>query len=91
MSKCPFFKRGQRKKEIHKAKVTKDGSMVECKHFAKGLGVFSILNQINLTKLHNKQYLYLGYQIDSCQKMNYKNKYYPYQELIENRWVTTNK
>ena len=20
-----------------------------------------------------------------------KNKYYPYQELIENRWITTNK
>ncbi len=57
----------------------------------KGLGVFSILNQIELTKLHKKEYLYLGYQIDSCQKMNYKNKYYPYQELIENRWITTNK
>ena len=57
----------------------------------KGLGVFSILNQIKFTKLHKKEYLYLGYQIDSCQKMNYKNKYYPYQELIENRWITTNK
>jgi len=57
----------------------------------KGLGVFSILNQIKLTNDYNKQFLYLGYQIDSCQKMNYKNKYYPYQELIENSWITTNK
>lgn len=58
---------------------------------AKGLGVFSILNQIKLTNDYKKEFLYLGYQIDSCQKMNYKNKYFPYQELIENSWITTNK
>jgi len=58
---------------------------------ARGLGVFSILNQIKLTTEYQKQFLYLGYQIDSCQKMNYKNKYFPYQELINNRWITTNK
>jgi len=57
----------------------------------KGLGVFSILNQLNLASQLNKRYLYLGYQIDECQKMNYKNKYYPYQELINNHWITTNK
>lgn len=58
---------------------------------SNGLGVFSILNQIKLTNDYKKAFLYLGYQIDSCQKMNYKNKYYPYQELIENSWITTNK
>lgn len=58
---------------------------------SNGLGVFSILNQIKLTNDYKKTFLYLGYQIDSCQKMNYKNKYYPYQELIENSWITTNK
>ncbi len=57
----------------------------------KGLGVFSILNQINFAVGFGKRYLYLGYQIDECQKMNYKNKYFPYQELINNHWVTTNK
>jgi arginine-tRNA-protein transferase len=57
----------------------------------KGLGVFSILNQINLSVEFGKRYLYLGYQIDECQKMNYKNKYFPYQELINNSWITTNK
>lgn len=55
------------------------------------LGVFSILNQISLSVQYKKKYLYLGYQIDSCKKMNYKNKYFPYQELINNTWVTTNK
>ena len=57
----------------------------------RGLGVFSILNQINLSLKLGKKYVYLGYQIDECQKMNYKNKYFPYQELINNRWITTNK
>lgn len=58
---------------------------------SKGLGVFSILNQIKLSNEYHKRFLYLGYQIDSCQKMNYKNKYFPYQELINNTWITTNK
>lgn len=56
-----------------------------------GLGVFSILNQINIAKSLNKPYLYLGYQIDDCQKMNYKNKYHPYQRLIKNTWHIINK
>ena len=56
-----------------------------------GLGVFSILNQIALTDKMNKKYLYLGYQIDDCQKMNYKNRYFPHQRLSENKWKTINK
>tara|TARA_B110000879_G_scaffold47666_1_gene67147 strand:+ start:111 stop:821 length:711 start_codon:yes stop_codon:yes gene_type:complete len=56
-----------------------------------GLGVLSILNQIKLTKELNKPYLYLGYQIDDCQKMNYKNRYFPHQRLVENSWIIVNK
>ncbi len=56
-----------------------------------GLGVFSILTQITLTQALNKQFLYLGYQIDDCQKMNYKNRYYPHQRLVENNWLIVNK
>lgn len=56
-----------------------------------GLGVFSILNQIAYTKKSLREYLYLGYQIDECKKMNYKNKYFPYQRLSNNQWKTTNK
>lgn len=55
------------------------------------LGVFSILNQLNIAKEMGKDFLYLGYQIDSCQKMNYKNKYFPYQRLIKNTWYMINK
>jgi arginine-tRNA-protein transferase len=56
-----------------------------------GLGVFSILNQLSLAKGMEKKFLYLGYQIDDCKKMNYKNRYYPHQVLIENDWKTVNK
>ena len=56
-----------------------------------GLGVLSILNQIQLCADLRKTYLYLGYQIDDCQKMNYKNRYFPYQRLVKNRWLIVNK
>lgn len=55
------------------------------------LGVYSIIKQIELAKKLQRDYLYLGYQIDDCQKMNYKNKYKPYQILKENQWKTINK
>ena len=51
------------------------------------LGIHSVLSQINACKTLQKDYLYLGYQIDSCQKMNYKTKYQPYQRLIGSQWV----
>lgn len=56
-----------------------------------GLGVFSILEQIKLAKQLKRQFLYLGYQIDDCKKMNYKNRYTPHQILKENQWKTVNK
>ena len=56
-----------------------------------GLGIFSILNQIKLTRELNKPFLYLGYQIDDCQKMNYKDRYFPHQRLIDNSWIIVNK
>ncbi|CAG9296566.1 arginyltransferase [Celerinatantimonas diazotrophica] len=49
-------------------------------------GHWLILNQIQQAKEHQKQWLYLGYQIDSCQKMNYKQHYYPHQRFIYGQW-----
>lgn len=56
-----------------------------------GLGVYSILRQIELSAQLQRQFLYLGYQIDDCNKMNYKNRYYPHQILVQNQWQTANK
>lgn len=57
----------------------------------EGLGVYSILSQITIAKQFKKEFLYLGYQIDDCKKMNYKNKYFPYQILQDNTWHIVNK
>ena len=58
---------------------------------AHGLGVFSILTQIDLCKQQKLPYLYLGYQIDDCQKMNYKNRYFPYEKFIAQEWLLVQK
>ncbi|WP_371185171.1 arginyltransferase [Thalassotalea maritima] len=52
----------------------------------RSLGKFSILQQIVLAQKLNKHYLYLGYQIDACAKMNYKNQYYPHERLVGQTW-----
>jgi len=56
-----------------------------------GLGVFSILTQIDLCKKQELPFLYLGYQIDSCQKMNYKNRYFPFEKFVEHEWFLVEK
>lgn len=43
------------------------------------IGTLMILQQINLTSKLKKSFLYLGYYIESCQKMNYKIKFKPHQ------------
>lgn len=56
-----------------------------------GIGVFSILTQIDYCKKHQIPYLYLGYQIDDCQKMNYKNRYFPHEKFIGQQWLRVQK
>ena len=55
------------------------------------LGLYSILKQIEFSQELNKEFLYLGYQIDECNKMNYKNRYFPYQILKDEEWHLINK
>lgn len=55
------------------------------------LGNYSVLQQIIAAQTFNKQYLYLGYQIDTCDKMNYKTQYRPYQRLRGNQWFLYDK
>jgi len=58
---------------------------------AAGLGVFSILTQLNYCKDLNLPFLYLGYQIDNCQKMNYKTRYFPYEKYQSAHWLLIEK
>ncbi|BCD98525.1 arginyltransferase [Marinagarivorans cellulosilyticus] len=57
---------------------------------ARSLGRFAILYQIERARLFNLPYLYLGYWIRNCEKMNYKSQYKPLQLLINQQWITTN-
>lgn len=52
----------------------------------RSLGVYSILQQIQLCKDLNLPYLYLGYWIPGCRKMNYKTSYQPVELLIDGQW-----
>jgi leucyl-tRNA---protein transferase len=52
----------------------------------RSLGTFAILKQISLAQQQNKPYLYLGYQIDDCNKMNYKARFAPNQRFTNDNW-----
>lgn len=51
------------------------------------LGTFCVLSQVSLCSTMKKDFLYLGYQIDGCQKMNYKTKFKPLQRLVRGQWI----
>lgn len=51
------------------------------------LGTVMILEQVKLAQKQQKQYLYLGYQIDECAKMRYKTQYLPAQKHVNDQWM----
>ena len=51
-------------------------------------GVLAILLLIEEARRRGLHYLYLGYWIKECQKMNYKVDYKPIELYINNHWVT---
>lgn len=53
----------------------------------RSLGVLSILKQIELCRELGLSYLYLGYWIKDCDKMNYKTQYRPTELFVNSRWV----
>lgn len=52
----------------------------------RSIGKFAILQQISIAADLKKKYLYLGYQIDECKKMNYKADFYPHERFFGNKW-----
>ena len=50
------------------------------------LGKFAVLQQLKLAKQQKINFLYLGYYIHNCQKMNYKNQFNPHQRFINQQW-----
>lgn len=56
----------------------------------RSLGNFAILWQIQEAERLGLSYLYLGYWIRDCDKMNYKIQYRPMQMLVNGRWLRMN-
>ena len=54
---------------------------------ARSLGVLGVLAQIELARDMNLPYLYLGYWIQDCRKMAYKQGYRPLEGYAEGRWL----
>lgn len=53
-------------------------------------GVFAVLWQIEEAKRRNLDYVYLGFWIEDCRKMNYKIQYQPLEGLIADEWKLIN-
>lgn len=50
-------------------------------------GVYAVLWQIDQIRKSHGEYLYLGYWIKNCRKMNYKSQYRPLQYFLDEKWV----
>lgn len=57
----------------------------------RGLGVFGVLSQVRLTQEMGLPYLYLGYWIQGCRKMTYKQSYRPLEALSDGQWLSLEK
>ncbi len=58
----------------------------DTEHARRSLGNFAILELIEETRRLGGDFLYLGYWISHCQKMNYKIDYRPMELLINGSW-----
>ena len=57
---------------------------------AHSLGKYAVLSQLKLAERFNIDWLYLGYYIEKCQKMNYKTQFNPHQRFINRKWLDFN-
>ncbi len=57
----------------------------------RSLGVYAILWQIEYAKNHDLEYVYPGFWIKDCRKMNYKTRFQPIEGLIKGNWVSLEK
>jgi arginine-tRNA-protein transferase len=50
-------------------------------------GVYAVLWQIEQARQSGREFLYLGYWIQSCKKMTYKTQYQPLQLFVNQHWT----
>ena len=52
----------------------------------RSLGTYAILKQLQFAKANAKSFLYLGYQVNNCQKMSYKKNFHPFEIFVSGKW-----
>ena len=52
----------------------------------RSLGVYMVLWLIRETQQLGLDYVYLGYYIEDCPKMSYKNQYRPFETMVNRVW-----
>ena len=57
----------------------------------RGLGVYAVLWQIEYAQQQQLQFVYPGFWIKDCRKMNYKTRYQPIEGLIKGKWIALKK
>ena len=57
----------------------------------RSLGSYAILWQIQEAKRMRLPWLYLGYWIQECQKMNYKTQFQPLELRVDDQWIAIDK
>lgn len=57
----------------------------------RGLGVYAVLWQIELAREKLLEYVYPGFWVKDCRKMNYKTRYQPIEGLQRGKWITLEK
>ena len=57
----------------------------------RSLGVFAVLWQIEYAKEQQRDYVYPGFWIKDCRKMNYKTRYQPIEGLQRGKWIRLEK
>lgn len=53
----------------------------------RSLGTFAVLWQLMQLREQSGGYLYLGYWVKRCRKMNYKARFYPLEKLEQGVWI----
>lgn len=57
----------------------------------RGLGVFAVLWQLEYAREQGLEYVYPGFWIKDCRKMNYKTRYQPIEGLQRGKWTSLEK
>lgn len=55
-------------------------------HAWRSMGVYSLLKEVELCQTLKKRWLQMGFWVEDCQKMSYKNNYKPCHYLKEGKW-----